>query len=53
MRLTDKELDSEIESMVAHIARRAGLFQDEVWEKIKEAYDKRQTRGDRDSQGKS
>jgi hypothetical protein len=32
MRVTEKELRAELETCVAHIARRCGMFQDEVWE---------------------
>ena len=32
MKVTEKELKAEIETCVAHIARRCGMFQDEVWE---------------------
>jgi hypothetical protein len=32
MKATEKELKAELETCVAHIARRFGMFQDEVWE---------------------
>lgn len=32
MKVTEEELKSEIETCVAHIARRCGMYQDEVWE---------------------
>ena len=32
MKVTEKELKTELETCVAHIARRCGMFQDEVWE---------------------
>ncbi len=31
MKVTEKELKAELETCVAHIARRCGMFQDEVW----------------------
>ena len=32
MKVTEKELKAELETCVAHVARRCGMFQDEVWE---------------------
>lgn len=36
MKATEKELKAELETCVAHIARRCGMFQDEVWETMYE-----------------
>ena len=36
MKVTEKELEAELETCVAHIARRCGIFQDDVWKAINE-----------------
>lgn len=36
MKATKKELEAELETCVAHIARRCGMFQDEVWKAMYE-----------------
>ena len=36
MKVTEKELEAELETCVAHIARRCGMFQDEVWKTMYE-----------------
>lgn len=36
MKVTEKELEAELETCVAHIARRCGMFQDDVWRAMNE-----------------
>jgi hypothetical protein len=36
MKVTEKELEAELETCVAHIARRCGMFQDDVWKAMNE-----------------
>jgi hypothetical protein len=36
MKTTEKELNAELETCVAHIARRCEMFQDEVWKAMYE-----------------
>ena len=44
MKVTEKELEAELETCVAHIARRCGMFQDEVWKTMYEL-SKKKTNG--------
>ena len=36
MKVTEKELEAELETCVAHIARRCGMFQEDVWRAMNE-----------------
>jgi hypothetical protein len=36
MKTTKKELEMELETCVAHIARRCEMFQDEIWKAMHE-----------------
>lgn len=44
MKVTEKELKAELETCVAHIARRCGMFQDKVWKAMYET-SKQKTNG--------
>lgn len=41
MKVTEKELEAELETCVAHIARRCGMFQDDVWRAMNETSKKK------------